>query len=100
MLLVLAEMGIIKQMLLVLLEMSGTSLSVEQKRFLLGPIIQHKSAWQDTTPKWIYEAVTFDRMQILFEEIESGESHNRVGPIELMAVIYPATMEAPLSDTY
>ena len=69
-------------------------------RFLTGPIIQHRSPWADTTPSWLYEAIAADRLRIILDEHERRQTGWQVGPAELTAVMYPATMDAPLSIEY
>jgi len=72
-------------------------LSKAHERFLCAPIIQQRSDWMDTTPTWLYEAITYDRLQVVLDELKRGEQKgNTVGPIELTTVIYPATMDAPV----
>jgi hypothetical protein len=69
-------------------------------RFLTGPVIQHRSPWADTTPEWLYRAVAADRLRIILDEHGRRQTGWQVGPAELTAVMYPATMEAPLCREY
>ena len=94
MLTVLADLGCSKHVLAALLELDNPH--KDHIRFLTGPIIQHRSPWADTTPPWLYEAVTGDRLRIILDEHERRVTGWQVGPAELTAVIYPATMDAPL----
>ena len=94
MLTVLADLGCSKHVLAALLELDTPH--NDHIRFLTGPIIQHRSPWADTTPPWLYEAVTGDRLRIILDEHERRETGWQVGPAELTAVMYPATMDAPL----
>ena len=98
MLSVLADMGCSKHVLAAFLEMDKAH--KDHIRFLTGPIIQHRSCWADTTPQWLYEAVTGDRLRIILNEHERRETGWQVGPAELTAVMYPATMDAPLCMEY
>ena len=97
MLLVMVEMGMDKSAIAALLQVGNIALSKDQYRFLCGPIVQHESSWRDTTPPWLFEAVTAERLMILFEEYEDGKKEGwRVGHAELTSVMYPRTMDAPM----
>ncbi len=98
MLSVLADLGCSKHVLAALLELDKPH--KDHIRFLTGPIIQHRSPWADTTPPWLYEAVTGDRLRIILDEHERHVTGWQVGPAELTAVMYPATMDAPMPMEY
>lgn len=96
-----AKMGAPREVLVAMLEFGvSTKLEKDHKRFLLGPIIQQKSQWAETTPKWMYEAIGYDRLQLIFDERKAGHVGITVGPIELSTVIYPATMDSPIAREY
>ena len=97
-LIALAELDCSKHVLAALL--APADLHQDHIRFLTGPVVQHRSPWADTTPEWLYRAVTADRLRIIFDEHERRETGWQVGPAELTAVMYPATMDAPLSMEY
>jgi hypothetical protein len=68
-------------------------LTLEQRRFLAGPLVIHQNAWTDTLPGWFNDAVSAERIGIVF-----GVTPDYiVGPAEIAAVMYPATMASPLS---
>ena len=98
MLSVLADLGCSKHVLAALLELDSPH--KDHIRFLTGPIIQHRSCWTDTTPPWLYQAITADRLRIILDEHERRETGWQVGPVELTTVMYPATMDAPLPMEY
>ena len=98
MLTLLADMGCSKHVLAALLEMDRAH--KDHILFLIGPVIQHRSQWASSTPPWLYQAVTGDRLRIILEEHESGKTGWQVGPAELTAVMYPASMEAPMRMEY
>ena len=89
----LADLGCGKHVLAALLSLDDAH--PDHIRFLTGPVVQHASPWAETTPRWLYEAVTADRLRIILAERERGEIGWQVGPAELTAVMYPATMDAP-----
>jgi hypothetical protein len=97
-LIALAELDCSKHVLAALLSLDG--LHQDHIRFLTGPVVQHRSPWAETTPEWLCRAVTVDRLRIILDEHERGEAGWQVGPAELTAVMYPATMDAPLSMEY
>jgi len=95
-----AQMRMSIDVLTVLLEFAGVKLSLEQKRYLQGPIVQHKSSWADTTPKWMFQQIPAERFAIVLEEIQSGQASWQVSPTELSVAIYPASMDAPMREEY
>jgi hypothetical protein len=93
-LLALAELNLNKNIIAVLLEMSG--FKKEHIQFLCGPIIQHHSPWMSSTPEWMYQAIIPERLRIIIDEHEQGIIGSKVGPVEIATVMYPATCDAPL----
>ena len=98
MLAALADMGCGKHALAALL--APCNLHADHIRFLTGPVIQHKSPWAETTPEWLYRAITAERLRIILDEHERGPPGWKAGPAELTAVMYPASMEAPMRMEY
>lgn len=97
-LLLLAKMGIAKEALLPMVQLATeNALHHDHQRFFIAPIVQHQSQWQDTTPAWMYEAITYDRLELILDEHKKGIVGWQVGAIELLTVMYPATFEAPLN---
>ncbi|MEL7534173.1 MAG: hypothetical protein AAFN10_22910 [Bacteroidota bacterium] len=95
-----AQMGMSSDILTMLLEFAGGKLSLEQKRYLQGPIVQHKSPWAETTPQWMYQQIPAERFAIVLEEVQNGQAGWQVGPTELSVAIYPASMDAPMREAY
>lgn len=62
------------------------------------PIIVWPSAWQDTMPEWLKPAITMERL------IENMKALKGEGPTatdaEVLAYMYPRTMEAPLDSDW
>lgn len=101
MIMVMAEMGMNKSVIAAMMEGCGIKFSKDQLRFLCGSVVQHGHMWNDTTPEWLFEKITAERLQILFDEYEEGKKEGwRVGHAELVAVMYPRTMEAPMSGAF
>jgi hypothetical protein len=68
---------------------------LDAMRYLRGPLIIHRNGWTDTLPDWMPAQAMMERSEIVL-----GDSPYLVGPTEIAAVMYPATMEHPLrSDT-
>lgn len=93
-LLVMASMGASHVVTASLLKLA--SFKNDHVDFLLGPIIQHKTQWMETTPPWMYEQTHSDRLKVIFREHNQGIVTTDVGPTEIATVMYPATMEAPM----
>lgn len=92
-----ADMGAPKEIIVPMLDLAmGGKLKKEHQAFLLAPIIQHASPWRDTTPDWMYKAITADRLKIVIDEIKTGNIGWRVGHAEIACVMYPATLDAPM----
>lgn len=94
MMLLMMEMGTDKEVLAALLEIAAVS--IHHVRWLAGPIIVQKSPWSDTIPTWLLKAIYRDRLEQIFTEMETGEIGELATPAEVMACIYPASMDAPL----
>ncbi|MCH8996696.1 MAG: hypothetical protein IID48_00330 [Proteobacteria bacterium] len=97
MLLSMADLGLGKEMVAVLLEMSG-DYHRDHIRFMKGPVVVHRSPWDDTIPKWLFDGIAGDRLRIIFQEREEGVVGQHIGPVELSAVMYPAMLESPTSS--
>lgn len=96
----LAKSGIPKTLLAELLHRTvGKRLRTEQEAFLIAPLIVHQSPWMEDIPAWMVQNLTADRLRVLQGELTTGHTSQRVGYVELAAVLYPATMEAPLRFT-
>lgn len=95
-LLALARIGAGAEMLGAMVNLSGITLRADHQHFLSGPIVQHRSGWQSTTPEWLYRAVPAERLAIVLDDHTHDRDGWQVGPAEIAAVLYPATMEAPL----
>lgn len=91
MLSLLSGMGAPAGLISALLEMGGHKQSLDDARFLRGPIIYHKSPWAADIPKWMFDQVRAERT-----EIATGHLRMPVGPTEITVVMFPATMDAPL----
>ena len=65
---------------------------------LCDPIIVYPSGWQDTLPDWVKPQITLERLIMNVKVIKEGGVP--VGDTEVMAYIYPRTMEAPMSEQW
>lgn len=84
------EWGLSGDVLIPLLDMLGVKLSLDDQRFLSGPIIVHETGWKDSTPDWLYDLARAERFEIVVQK-----KPGLVGPAELTAVMYGAMMVAP-----
>jgi hypothetical protein len=95
----LADIGCGKQMLAAMLSF-GDDVHPDHMGFLTGPVVQHASPWAESTPAWLYQAAIGDRVRIIADEHARRTVGWQVGPAELTAVMYPATMDAPMQMEY
>jgi hypothetical protein len=77
----------------VLAEFGGTKIPLDLRRYLEGPIIVHSvGGWEKDIPKWMFPQIIAERVEIV-----TGESpYPIIGPTEIAAVMYAATMAHPL----
>ncbi|MGI9498815.1 MAG: hypothetical protein ACR2P3_02155 [Geminicoccaceae bacterium] len=95
-LLALAQAGAGKEVLSAMLDLSGMPLRADHRHFLTGPIVQHRSDWQPSTPEWLYRAAPAERLAIVLDDHAHDREGWQAGPSEIAAVLFPASMEAPL----
>ncbi len=102
MMLEMMKMGCNKSAISMLLEMAG--ISREWIKYLEGPVVCHGNDWMDTIPAWLINACYVERLERIFEELKQGEVGTMATPAEVLACIYPASMQAPMhsnwSDVY
>lgn len=90
MLAAIAMVGLDRAAVAMLAEFGGVEISLDDRRFLQGPLIVHESPWRETLPRWMIQQAMAERAEIVF-----GQRAGLVGPTELAAVMYPAMMDAP-----
>lgn len=90
----LLEVGINKEAIASLLEIS--EFNIQHVRYLAGPVIVHKSAWAETLPSWLPKACLLERLDLIFEERKTGKVGDLATQAEVLACIYPASLDAPL----
>jgi hypothetical protein len=66
-------------------------------RYMAGPVILHRSPWAETLPTWVIPAIYADRAELIAQEVRDGMVGELATSLEVMAYMYPATMDAPLS---
>lgn len=69
----------------------GGKLTADQWKFLHGPLVLHQSGWSDTLPDWMPAQARAERIEIVL-----GTKPWIIGPTELAAVMYGATLDHPL----
>lgn len=94
MMLAMAEMGMDKQVLAGMLTL--WEVSQEHINWLSAPIIVQKSPWAETIPGWLITAICKERLEHIFTETREDKVGKLATPAEVMACIYPATMDAPV----
>ncbi|MFN6475336.1 hypothetical protein [Nostoc sp. DedQUE07] len=98
MLLLLAELDTNKEVIAALLEMGDMEMG--HIRYIAAPVMVHRGAWSDTIPSWIFRAIAIDRLKLVFEEHDKGIVGNLVTPGEIVAVMMPASYEAPMKSRW
>ena len=91
---IMLKMGINPQVIASLLEISQFSL--HHIRWFASPIIVHQSAWSSALPQWIRQAIYSDRLEQIFTEHETAKIGELATATEVLACIYPASLDAPL----
>lgn len=94
----LGSIGCNKDMLSVLVDFAGVQVPkgqfesrLDAMRYLRGPLVIHGTAWAGSLPEWMASQAVAERSEIVL-----GNSPYLVGPTEIAAVMYPATMEHPM----
>jgi hypothetical protein len=98
MFLLLAELDMNKEVTAALLELSDMELG--HIRYIAGPVIVHRGAWSDCIPSWIFRAIAIDRLKLIFDELELGIVGKLATPAEVVAVMMPASYEAPMKSRW
>ncbi len=92
----LAEIGCPRELIAALLEMGGTVLSTDARRFLTGPlVVDNSGGWHELMPRWMAAQAVAERVEIVL-----GLVPWPVGPTETAAVMYAAAMAAPRSSEF
>lgn len=65
-------------------------------RYFLGPTVLHRSPWAETLPNWLSDAIHCDRLNLILQELDEHRVGDLATPTEVMAYMYPATMDAPM----
>ncbi len=66
-------------------------------RYMAGPVIIHRSPWAETLPAWVIPAVYADRAEQIAQEVREETFGELATTLEVMAYMYPATLDTPLS---
>ncbi len=90
----LLELEISKEVITCLLEMA--KFAPQHLCYLAGPIIVHRSPWAETLPAWLPKACLLERLDRIFEEHGAGSVGKLATHAEILAYMYPASMEAPM----
>lgn len=69
-------------------------------QYIAGPVITSTNCWQSCIPQWVYKAVTIDRLDTVLEEIEKGSIGELATPSEVLTVMMPISLEAPLHSDW
>ena len=81
-----------------LLEFTGVR--KDHRHYFGAPVISSESQWKDMIPGWLKRAVYQERFEIICREYRKNEIGFRAGITEALAVLMPASMEAPLDHEW
>jgi hypothetical protein len=94
----LAQMGMYRDLIAVLLELTGIPLPL--LRYYAGPLVLHKTPWSESIPDWLKTACLSDRLDLIVEEYSNRIVGNYCTSTEVVAYMMGATFEAPLHHSY
>ncbi|MBD2772607.1 hypothetical protein [Iningainema tapete] len=94
----LAAMETNREFLALLLELG--EFRADHLRYLMGPLVFHRSPWAETVPDWLKAACIQDRFEIILDEYERDEVGEHATATEILTYMMPATYEAPLHYSY
>lgn len=92
------ETGVPPHIIAGLLRVAGSP--PEHVRYLSGPVILPNSPWSDSLPDWLSPAIYSDRLAVILTEYSVGIVGNLATPAEVLAYLYPQTLEAPLPEDW
>lgn len=98
MMLAMLDLGLDKRAIGALLDIAGYRKA--HLDYVLGPIITHRTPWSADLPAWLYPAIYKDRLELIFAEHDAGNVGELATLSEVLAVLMPATAEAPLSHEW
>jgi len=94
----LLENGIPPQLIAGLLETAGFRRA--HVCYLRGPVILPTGAWTDNLPDWLTPAIYSDRLAVILSEYSAGIVGYLATPADVLAYLYPRTLDAPLPDDW
>lgn len=98
MLRLLASLDVPKELLACMLEMA--EFSIHHVRYLVGPLVLHRSLWGDVIPSWLKVACVKDRFDLILSEYKQDQVGDYATPTEVLAYMMPASFEAPMHRDY
>lgn len=88
------EMDINKDALASILDLA--EFNIQHVRYMAGPVIVHRCSWSEALPPWLVKACLLERLDRIEEEHDAGQVGNLATNAEILACMYPASMEAPM----
>ena len=82
MLRLLASLDVPRELLACMLEMA--EFSIHHVRYLVGPLVLHRSLWGDATPSWLKVACVQDRFELILSEYEQEQVGDYATPTEVL----------------
>ncbi|MBR8834448.1 MAG: hypothetical protein DSM106950_10540 [Stigonema ocellatum SAG 48.90 = DSM 106950] len=94
----LAAMETNREFLALLLELG--EFRADHLRYLMGPLVFHRTPWAETVPDWLKTACIQDRFETIIDEYERNEVGEQATATEILAYMMPATYVAPIPHSY
>jgi len=68
---------------------------------ICDPVIVFPSGWQDTIPEWIFPEIKMQRLlDLMVQHREMDGAEPMASDLEVMAYMYPRSLEAPLGSDW
>lgn len=94
----LAAMETNREFLALLLELA--EFRADHLRYLMGPLVFHRTPWAETVPDWLKTACIQDRFETIIDEYERAQVGEHATATEILTYMMPATYVAPIPHSY
>lgn len=71
-----------------------SSLTGEQLRYVLGPVVHQPGGWHDSLPKWTLDNVIPARIKQIEDNNATGQ-HSEASDLEVVIILFQATLCGP-----
>lgn len=85
-------------MLASILDVARIGVRAPHLHYLVGPVSYHTSPWVLDVPAWVLQAALVERLDLVIEEHNEQVVGELAADAECLYAMYPASMEAPMTD--